>query len=441
MNGKVKKSITAAVAAACAISSCACGTVTAKSTALCKPAAAQPLTYEQINDSGFNSFRTGVESFASKLTAATYSGKSYAVSPISAYMALSLAAQCAGGQTKSEILSALGADGNDFADNVSLLYRSLNETYTVPDGHVGIKQTGMLKPVNSIWVDDNVAAKQSCLNELAEKYFCYSYSADFKNDNKSANQAVREFVSEKTKGLIDKDFGLNTDTAFALINSLYLKDVWYDLGEDLDMTKVKYTFAGKKSKKSVNLLNGDYNRGRALVTDEYSAFYTTTANANKIKFIVPNDGYTIDQVFTAKNICAVNAYDFGENAVDHENKLKYYTECLFPEYKASYDGDIAPLLKSEFGIKQLFDANSCNLSPLTDSRVYCSKVKHVTDLTVNKKGIEGAAVTVAILAGAGAPLEDEYKDVYLTFTVDKSFGFIITNSYDTTLFSGVITDL
>ena len=442
MNGKLKKTVAVAVAATCALSACACSNdnVIGKSSVLGTAATAQPLSHAQNINPAFCSFKSGVEDFSARFAAATYSGKNYAVSPVSVYMALALAAACADGQTKTEILDALGTDGNSLAADVSLLYRSLNYEYSVYDSYDGKKLTGMIKLGNSVWVNSGTSVKQSCIDELAEQFFCDSYSADFSGDNKAANQAVRDFVSEQTKGLIDKDFELDTSTLFALINTLYLKDVWRSLGEDLPMTN-PMTFSGKNKDKTVKFLSGYYNNGRALVTEEYSAFYTATAHGNKIKFIVPNDGYTIDQVFTAENIFTVNTYAFGDNAVDHDNKLRYHTHCLFPEYKAKFDDDVAPVLKKDFGIKQLFDANACNLSLLTDNRAFCSKVRHVTDLTVNKKGIEGAAVTVEQMAGSGMPGVDEYEDVYLTFTVDRSFGFIITNSYDTTLFSGVVTDL
>jgi hypothetical protein len=57
-------------------------------------------------------------------------------------------------------------------------------------------------------------------------------------------------------------------------------------------------------------------------------------------------------------------------------------------------------------------------------------------LEVNRKGIEGAAVT--IIPGAGAPGPDEYEDVYVDFLVNKAFGFILTDPYNTIIFAGVI---
>lgn len=454
MFDKAKKALAASIAAVCALSACACGSgvgagakpdenngeddTQAAATLLAAPSAASSLSYEQNNDPDFVAFKAGVESFAAKFSEVTYGGESYAVSPVSVYMALALSAQCAAGSTKAELLDALGATENGFANNVSMLYRSLAQRYTEHDKN-GEKQIGMIDLSNSIWINDGTHVNRPCLEQLAEQYYCYSYYADFDGDNDAANKAVRGFVKDKTKGLIDKDFALSELTLFALINTLYLKDVWNRFGDDMPTTD-PVTFTGISSSKEVELLSGYYNDGRALKTDLYSAFYTLTANGNKVKFIVPAAGHTIDEVFTAQNIKAVNSYDFGAGAVDNVGMVKYNTRCLFPQFKAKFDDDIIPVLKTQFDIHDFFNAD-CDFSTLTDESVYCSKVVHTTDLTVDKKGIEGAAVTVVEMDATAALDDERYTVVNETFTVDKAFGFIITDAFDTTLFSGVVTDL
>ena len=87
----------------------------------------------------------------------------------------------------------------------------------------------------------------------------------------------------------------------------------------------------------------------------------------------------------------------------------------------------------------MFDAGACSFATLTDENAYCSQVRHVAQLNVDKKGIEGAAVTMITDAGAMAP--DFWTDVYADFVVDRAFGFIITDWYDTTLFAGVVGNI
>lgn len=123
----------------------------------------------------------------------------------------------------------------------------------------------------------NATVKKDCINTLADKFYCYSYSADFSGDNKGANKEVRKFVKEQTHNLIDRDFDLSEDTLFTLINTLYIKDVWNDTGKDIPFAAGQYSFVESDGNvKSANLLQGYYERGRVVETDTYTHFYVTT---------------------------------------------------------------------------------------------------------------------------------------------------------------------
>lgn len=477
MNSTLKKITTVACALACAFSACACGTgthrgspnpnpnpgnitqpdtpggpgnntndtVAGKSQLLASPSAAAELNWQQNNAEDFCAFKDKVGEFSAKFAAAANPNKgNFAVSPVSVYMALALAAECAVGNTRTELLNALGVDYDALLEYIPLLYSSLNvdykeTTYDYVQNQRTEKLTGKIQLTNSVWINDGVEVKSNCLDELANQFYCYSHSADFANDNAAANQAIRDFVKEKTNGLIDQNFELSPETVFALMNTLYIKDIWDSYDDDLSMTIEQYDFVGQNSTKRTKLLQGYYTYGKTYRTEDYSAFYTRTYNDMSLYFFMPSDGKTIDQVFTAQNIDAVRTHDYHENSVDYENRIRYATRCFFPEYNASFDEDVKPVLHDTFGINSFFDG-SCNMTNLTDEQVYCGKVQHVTKLKVNKKGIEGAAVTLEMMCGTAAP-DETWRTVYETFTVDKSFGFIITDRYDTTLFSGIIYDL
>ncbi|MDE6104900.1 MAG: serpin family protein, partial [Clostridia bacterium] len=92
-------------------------------------------------------------------------------------------------------------------------------------------------------------------------------------------------------------------------------------------------------------------------------------------------------------------------------------------------------LLKDMGIKALFDKDKCDFSSLSDDKLACSQVRHVTKLQVDKKGIEGAAVTIIQMDGMPAP---EFEEVYLDFAVDRAFGFIITDGDGVQLFSGAV---
>ena len=97
------------------------------------------------------------------------------------------------------------------------------------------------------------------------------------------------------------------------------------------------------------------------------------------------------------------------------------------------------ILSEYFGVNKLFSKGECELGSLlsdNNATAFCSKVRHVTKLTVDRKGIEGAAATIIDAPTASDP--GDYEEVYLDFVVDKAFGFVLTDSCDTTMFAGVI---
>lgn len=413
-------------------------------TLLGNPKTVERVEYSELYAEGYKAFKQSVESFASDFAAYSYDAydkqDNFAVSPISVYMALALSAECANGDTRQEILDALGVTYEQLQAYFSTLYRSLSVEHKAED-----ETTSLLKLSNSIWVREGISVNQPCIDALSDNYYAHSYSADFKRSNLQANEAVRNFVKEQTNGLIDKNFQLSEETLFALINTLYLKTIWKANG-DLPFAEGKYDFTAKDgSVKKVQLLKGAYVDGRAVEFDTFTTFYTRTYNGYKIKFIVPKDGYTLDQAYTAENIAAVNAltdyncYEKSENA----EIIKYITRVLFPEYKCKYDEDIAGVLKNNFGINLFFKdpglySPACDFSTLSDRDCYCKKIQHVTDLTVNKKGIEGAAVTIIeVDAATSMPSVTVAQD----FIVNKAFGFIITDWQDVTLFSGVVNNV
>lgn len=426
---KIFAALLCLVFAATAFAACSQG----KCETLGEPAALSSPKYEELSGADYKTLKESAKTFSFDLSAniADKSGncENFAVSPISVYAALALAAECAGGETREQILNAMNTTYDVLYDNYGVLIRSLQREF----------DTGKLTLYNSVWLDEKVPFRQSEITTLSEKYFCYSYYADFAGDNENANKAIRYHVKKQTNDLIDCDFNLSPLTLFTLISTLYLKDTWLKDGDDITLTQNDYTFKGANGEKSEKFLQSKYLSGRAYEGDGFTAFYTTTYKGYKIKFLLPDEGVDVNDVFTAENLAAINDVSYF-NAVDDEARKQYYTRCLFPEFQAEFDGNLKSVL-SAMGITDLF-TTACDMSGLIDESyegsVCCPDVRHVAKLSVDKKGIEGAAVTVFPFDGATSPGPDEYEKVYLDFVVDRAFGFIVTDYYDVPLFTGII---
>ena len=432
---KILRTVTALACAAVLLGLAGC---TGRSTLLREADSARPLSYSERDNADLTAVAAGERAFAARFSAAMYAqagqNEQFVLSPVSVYAGLSLAAACAAGETKAQLLSALGVTEGQLSAGFAPYYRSLMADGKDDKG----KQRTRLQLANAIYVNEGTQVNEACLGTLASDYFCHSYSADFLNDNQAANRAVTAFVKEQTNGLIDADFGISEDTAFTLINALYLKDVWNEYGNDLPSAGDMVFSDVSGNGTTVPFLRGYYETGRPYEGSAFTSFFAETFAGYRIHFLLPDEGRTADEVFTAEVLTELlTSADY--RAVDEENKIRYYTRCLFPAFGGGCDENAAAVLQETFGVRDLFSPRKSDLTALTGDGAYCSEVRHIAKLTVDEKGIEGAAATV--LPAAGAPGPDGYEEVHLDFAVDRAFGFVLTDRYGAVLFTGVIRSL
>ena len=405
-------------------------------------AKAMKVGYSDSRQEGYQEFLDKLDSFAAKLTYEVYADSdkqtNICISPVSVYMALALATECANGETRDEILNAVGVTYDEVENFTKVLYGFSNREYYYTNILEKEKILAFEELANSIWVDKSTAFKEDGINNLANNFNCDVFSVNFKTSEGS--RAINAYIKEKTHGIIDGDIELSPETLITFINTFYLKEVWNEDGDELKFTDKSYDFQNSDGGvTNTKLLQGYYFEGNIYEGDGYTSFYTRTEHGFDIKFIVPTEGHTLEDVFTSDNIYNINNLgDYGY--IDEENKLLHHTRVFFPEYKASFDGDLAEILKNDFGINNLFDFEKCDFSNVTDELIACDGVIHKCSIDVNDRGIEGAAVTVMPMEGAAGPLEG-YEEVYHDYIVDRAFGFVITDSYGSVLFSGVVNSV
>ena len=226
-----------------------------------------------------------------------------------------------------------------------------------------------------------------------------------------------------------------------MLNTLYLKDVWNILGRDLALYNGDIDFTNSDGSVASNkdFLLGNYETGLTYENDDFESFYAETLNGYELIFIKPKGDKRVEDVFTQENIEYLMDHDFSLGALDNENLLEHKTRVIFPEFEAEFFKEIKDTLITDFGITDLFNYK-CDLTPLikTDVPHWCTDLIHATKLKVDRKGIEGAAITAIVDADTAY---DPYEKVFHDFVVDRSFGYLIRSGHDKILFSGVIETL
>ena len=159
--------------------------------------------------------------YASTARFLTHAGAENRVySPLNVYLALSMLAETAGGNSREQLLDLLGADSIEgLRATANALWR---DNYR-DDGAV----TSVL--ANSLWLRSGMTYSQDVLDTLAEDYYASSFSGEMGTEE--YDQALRDWINEQTGGLLrDAAKGLNMDpsTVLALASTIYFKAAWFD---------------------------------------------------------------------------------------------------------------------------------------------------------------------------------------------------------------------
>lgn len=389
----------------------------------------------------FGAFLSKISAFSSKLSAELYNERegedNICISPVALYMSMAIACEISDGETREQILDAVGVSYDELQSFTKYLYALCNKKYMYDDGMGREGVCSVTQLANSVWFADWVATNNITNKKLAKDYNCDVFGISYKNGD--ANKLINQYIGYKTENLVNSDIKFSEDTAFNIISTFYLEEIWNSIGRNLTITLEKYKFANKdESITETFLLKGNYAEGKVFETEKYSAFFTETCNNFKVYFVVPNEKQTLTSVFTEKTINHVLSLDDFEYA-DEKNLELHYTRVLFPAFSASFNGDISEVLSEKFGITNLFDEDLCDVSGATSSKVHCETLMHNCKLNVNDDGLNSS--TSIVIPGSASQTPSGYEVIRHDFVVDREFGFIIVDEYGTILFSGAVNNL
>ena len=355
--------------------------------------------------------------------------ENYVISPVSLYMSFAMLYYLGDETVKAEIIELLELSEEDM-----FFKERVFELLVNPRTHSD-QSASDINLINSIWLDNDldINYNQDVLDALANELYCYAYEAPFQNDNQKANEAIREFIKEKTNGAIDKNFNFSEETIFSLINTIYFKDAWDDNLRDL--YSKQDIFHMDSDDIMSEYLYGKYFNGIEKSDEIARSMFTYTANGYVLHFIVPNEGHTLDEAMDSNHL-----FDFLKiDSPTHSGNVYYHTRVIFPKYKVESTTEVKDILLNK---KYLQKTSSIFFSDLTgDQPLAVGRIRHDVVLDVGKKGIEGSAVTIiAVKEGAGIGGKEEIEHVYFDFVVDKNFGFVLCDPRGIVLFMGEVTN-
>ncbi len=361
--------------------------------------------------------------FTDNLNSKMPSDKNYMFSPMSVKMALALAANGADGETKSEILTALGISDLDEFNEFS---KELISKYS---------QTEYLKLniANSIWINSDKTDQQFSSDYQHKAGEFYSAEAKTVNDQ-TAVEEINSWVSDKTNGKIPT-IANNSDFWASLINAIYFKAAWQDEFSTHATKKDTFTSADG-TEAQIDFMNKT-SWMTALVSDEVIIAELPYKNRfDKVSSdgtYLGSDTYADLDVSMYLIMCSDGASPEAtlHDAISSKSMGSTYANFSMPKFKIEFETSLNDILL-QCGISKAFDPENADFKNMFDSgNMFITDTIHKTYISVDEKGTEAAAVTALMMAGSALPPEP------VDVKFNKPFYFVIRdNTNGESLFVG-----
>ena len=341
------------------------------------------------------------------------------VSPLSVMLSLSMTANGASAQTKTEMEQVLGS-GIKMEDLNAYLKGYAKK----------LTENGKVKfqIANSIWLKDSpdFIANPDFLQIVADYYGADVFKAPFDDTTLSD---INYWVKENTDGMIEKMLDeLGENSIMYLINTLLFDAEWSN----------PYTEGAVHQKTFTNILGAEkkvpmmYSEERRYLEDEDAIGFVKSYKGGKYKFaaLLPNEGVNIyDYIagMTSERLTSVLA-----------NSILCDVNAVLPKFSYDYSIEMSKVL-TEMGIVSAFGENA-DFSALGSSSVegptHIEKVLHKSFITVDTFGTKAGAVTSTGMETESAPMDP--KNV----TLDRPFVYMIIDAEtNLPIFIGAVTDI
>ncbi|KIR02598.1 Serpin 1 [Lachnospiraceae bacterium TWA4] len=296
-------------------------------------------------------------------------------SPLNLYIGYSLLAEITGGNSRNQILNALGID------SVETLRKKVNDLWQANYKDDGVT-TSLL--ANSLWLNENMDYNQQTVDVLKDQYYASSYQGTM--GSPEYDKVLQDWMNENTKNLlkesVSNDAKMSENTILALVSTIYYKANWQEQFVDT-MTK-KQTFHGATKDVNVDFLNEFSSNDSYYETDKFRAVSKEMQNGGKMWFILPNEDSSVKEVVNGKEITNLLTSKIKEQ----EN---VGVSLSVPKFDVQSNIGLKESM-NKLGIVDVF--KNADLSAITKEDGLLSAAQHAARVKINEEGCEGAAYTI-----------------------------------------------
>ena len=346
-------------------------------------------------------------------------GKNTLYSPLSVLCALSMTANGAQGETRTQMEAVLGMKVEDLN---AFLYAYIQELSREGDDRMSL--------ANSIWFtdDERFTVNQDFLQTNADYYGADLYRAPF---NDATCKAINDWVKNKTDGMIPQILDrIPADAVMYLVNALAFEAEWAEPYLEHQVREGDFRLSLDEAE-TVEFL---YGREHAYLETDNATGFLKYYMGGQYAFaaLLPNEGVTVTEL--------VNSLDGAQLHELLNHPVSVPVDTAIPKFETKYDVELSEAL-ADMGMPLAFDGGRADFTALgtADENIYISRVLHKTFISVTEQGTKAGAATVVEMAKNTSigPGFDEVKKVYL----DRPFVYMLVDMRTgTPFFIGTMMD-
>ena len=346
-------------------------------------------------------------------------------SPVNAWLNLAMTAQLADGETRQELLDALGAaDMDALTAQASTLWEAVYID----------EVAGKCLLANSVWIDTLCNFDRGAMDTLAHDFYASVYRAELGTEETNAD--IRNWVNENTGGFLQdatQNIEFPPNALLALYSTIYFQGRWdHEFSPAASSEDMFHTSEGEVT---CTFMNKKASQMTYYWDKNFGAVSMAMRNGSSMWFILPDEGTPVDRVLADGDylmlIADHNDPVTGEHTWRDQKQIK--VNLSVPKFDISVQVELETMMQA-LGIENAFDPDSAEFSrAFPESNVYLQNIRQAVRVAVDEEGVTAAAFTENI-PGSPPPPEE-----IMDFVLDRPFLFIIERA-GVPLFVGVINN-
>jgi serpin B len=347
-------------------------------------------------------------------------------SPHSASAAIAMTYAGAGGETATEMASAM---------RWTLPPAALHAAFDSLDQSLSgrTRDAVALHLAYSLWARPKLRFEGPFLDTLARDYGTGVRLADFAGEPERSRRQINAWVADATHGAIPellRPRDVPSDASVVLVQATSLRADW-SMPFDVARTREAPFFLFDGTERKVATMHGSHLQARR----------TTSEVLDAVELPYEGDDLVLDIVQPKS---ALTAFESDLTSVKFDAVLRSLREgplsVSLPRFRLTGGTFSLMAVLESLGMRRAFDRNEADFSPMAsppDGRIYLGQVLQQGTLAVDERGTEAAAAT-AVIGGTGARLP---RDDEIAITIDHPFLFAVRDvPTGTILFIGRVVD-